>query len=73
MLHLAGYDHERDRGKMASTEERLRKFLHLPASLININREPQGNGRQGKTSKAALGRKIPTTKAAGKSRSKEAR
>jgi probable rRNA maturation factor len=73
MLHLAGYDHERDRGKMASTEERLRKFLHLPASLINRNREPQGNGRQPRTSKAKLGRKFSMTKATAKSSLKRAR
>lgn len=34
MLHLAGYDHERDRGQMARREERLRHRLGLPASLI---------------------------------------
>jgi len=73
MLHLAGYDHERDRGKMAIAEERLRKFLHLPASLINRNREPRWNGRQRNLSNAAPGRRISMTKTAGKSRSKEAR
>ena len=34
LLHLAGYDHEADEGEMARTEERLRKKLGLPASLI---------------------------------------
>jgi len=34
ILHLAGYDHERDNGKMARTEERLRRALGLPAALI---------------------------------------
>jgi probable rRNA maturation factor len=37
MLHLAGYDHERDNGEMASRENALRKELHLPASLIGRN------------------------------------
>jgi probable rRNA maturation factor len=34
MLHLAGYDHERDNGEMAAWEDRLRRQLRLPASLI---------------------------------------
>ena len=44
LLHLAGYDHERDHGEMARTEERLRKSLRLPAGLIDRSREPEGNG-----------------------------
>jgi probable rRNA maturation factor len=34
MLHLAGYDHESDRGQMARREERLRRELGLTDSLI---------------------------------------
>jgi len=34
MLHLAGYDHERDNGKMARKESRLRRQLRLEGSLI---------------------------------------
>ena len=34
MLHLAGYDHERDNGHMAAKEARLRAQLKLPSSLI---------------------------------------
>jgi len=34
MLHLAGYDHESDNGRMAKAEARLRARLKLPASLI---------------------------------------
>jgi len=34
VLHLAGYDHERDNGRMARTEERLRDQLGLPTALI---------------------------------------
>jgi probable rRNA maturation factor len=33
LLHLAGYDHETDRGEMASKEERLRRALRLTGSL----------------------------------------
>ena len=35
MLHLAGYDHESDNGRMARAEARLRSRLKLPASLID--------------------------------------
>jgi len=34
ILHLAGYDHERDNGKMARKEAELRRALKLPAALI---------------------------------------
>jgi probable rRNA maturation factor len=34
ILHLAGYDHERDNGAMAKKEQGLRISLGLPVSLI---------------------------------------
>jgi probable rRNA maturation factor len=34
ILHLAGYDHERDRGEMAEKEILLRRRLALPVALI---------------------------------------
>lgn len=34
MLHLAGYDHERDNGAMARKEQRLRRTMKLPVALI---------------------------------------
>jgi probable rRNA maturation factor len=34
MLHLAGYDHEVDKGQMAKIEKRLRAQLKLPQGLI---------------------------------------
>ncbi len=34
LLHLAGYDHETDQGRMARKEARLRTELGLPESLI---------------------------------------
>ncbi len=37
LLHLAGYDHERDKGEMARREERLRRVLRLPVGLIERN------------------------------------
>jgi len=34
ILHLAGFDHERDNGEMARKEARLRRTLGLPGALI---------------------------------------
>ena len=34
LLHLAGFDHERDTGEMAAREAELRQELGLPTSLI---------------------------------------
>jgi probable rRNA maturation factor len=34
ILHLAGYDHESDKGEMADKEQRLRMRLGLPTALI---------------------------------------
>ncbi|HSA92704.1 MAG TPA: rRNA maturation RNase YbeY [Terriglobales bacterium] len=39
-LHLAGYDHERDRGQMARREQRLRRQFRLPTGLIERERKP---------------------------------
>jgi probable rRNA maturation factor len=40
LLHLAGYDHETDNGKMARREDSLRKRLGLPVALIGRNGDP---------------------------------
>jgi len=37
VLHLAGYDHEKDAGAMARKEAALRQSLGLPAGLIERN------------------------------------
>ena len=34
LLHLAGFDHERDNGTMARKEQKLRRALGLPVGLI---------------------------------------
>jgi probable rRNA maturation factor len=34
ILHLRGFDHERDQGEMARLEQRLRRKLRLPIGLI---------------------------------------
>jgi probable rRNA maturation factor len=39
LLHLLGYDHERDQGAMGAIEDRLRRQAGLPAGLIS--RPPQ--------------------------------
>jgi probable rRNA maturation factor len=44
ILHLAGYDHERDQGEMARRESSLRRALGLPEGLIERN----GPGLRGK-------------------------
>jgi len=59
LLHLAGYDHERDHGQMQRKEESLRRALGLPAGLIARNgtdamkaRSPsKGIGGSSKTSR----------------------
>jgi probable rRNA maturation factor len=43
MLHLAGYDHENDNGRMARLERKLRDRLGLPASLIDRAGAPAGS------------------------------
>lgn len=45
MLHLAGYDHERDNGEMASRETALRRKLKLPGALTERS-EPFNRARR---------------------------
>ena len=40
LLHLAGMDHEIDKGEMAAREAELRKDLKLPATLIERVSQP---------------------------------
>jgi probable rRNA maturation factor len=46
LLHLAGYDHDRDDGEMARKEQRLRKKLRLPIGLIERNGRLRGAGKK---------------------------
>ena len=39
LLHLAGYDHEQDRGEMRRRENLLRKQFDLPAGLVARSRK----------------------------------
>jgi probable rRNA maturation factor len=45
LLHLAGYDHESDRGEMTKLEGRLRRKLLLPAALIERAAAKKGGMR----------------------------
>ena len=47
VLHLSGYDHERDDGEMARTELNLRKEMKLPAGLIERREELNRKDREG--------------------------
>ena len=49
MLHLAGFDHERDRGQMARKEERLRRELNLSDGLIRRIERKQAVDRRPST------------------------
>jgi probable rRNA maturation factor len=67
VLHLAGYDHERDDGKMAGKETKLRQFLGLPAGLIERNGQsgiPNRNGFLGGAQRKAAGGGARATRAA---------
>jgi probable rRNA maturation factor len=44
LLHLAGYDHERDQGQMRRRESRLRRQFALPAGLVERSRRAQQGG-----------------------------
>ena len=47
ILHLRGYDHERDQGQMANIEQQLRQKLRLPVGLIERTGLPKGKvGRE---------------------------
>ena len=60
MLHLAGYDHESDNGRMARAESRLRSQLKLPVSLIDRTHSSGRSAKAKPTVKAR--RKLATNK-----------
>lgn len=53
ILHLAGYDHERDNGKMARKEANLRQTLNLPLALI----ERSGSRQRPNAMRRKIGRR----------------
>ena len=73
ILHLAGFDHERDNGEMARTEARLRRTLRLPAGLIErVHHEPRRPARSQPTRFQST-RFQPTTRPSSKLRRRPAR
>src|SRR3982751_5501604 len=48
LLHLAGYDHEKDNGVMERKEQRLRTSLGLSSSLIERNQNFKPGKRMSK-------------------------
>jgi probable rRNA maturation factor len=77
MLHLAGYDHESDNGRMARAEARLRSQLKLTASLIDRthsgDKSPKAQPTVTKTKSASSSRKpgAPKRVTSSASRSKQ--
>lgn len=65
MLHLAGYDHERDRGRMLRRERRLRAELHLAAGLIE-------RAHAGRAAGASLARAAESGEVSGSARRRRA-
>jgi len=63
VLHLAGYDHESDRGEMARLEEQLRRKLRLPVALIERTVAPARakTARTGAPKKRPLAAKLRST------------
>jgi probable rRNA maturation factor len=63
LLHLAGYDHDRDNGQMAMKEARLRKAFGLPVGLIERNRRQEQKlltATDPKSSRRAQRKSLPT-------------
>lgn len=46
LLHLAGYDHEADKGEMTAREAELRQELRLPAGLIERTHGAQAGNKK---------------------------
>ncbi len=69
VLHLAGHDHESDKGEMAALEERLRTKLHLPAALIaRSSQKEKASSQKEKRPGARRARPVRTPVKAGAAR-----
>ena len=53
ILHLAGFDHERDNGEMARKEAELRRALGLPAALIERVTPERATHERGKSERVS--------------------
>jgi probable rRNA maturation factor len=74
MLHLAGYDHETDGGKMAQRERKLRKSLGLQDSLIErANSKPKASTTKKKAAAQKEVRMSTARASAGQARSRAAK
>lgn len=58
LLHLAGFDHERDNGVMARKEQQLRRALGLNAGLIERNKPAAAEQAKRRANAGGLGRRI---------------
>jgi probable rRNA maturation factor len=63
ILHLAGFDHERDNGQMARKELKLRRQLKLPVGLTERMQQPDPArttfNRRGRKERSAAARRTP--------------
>jgi probable rRNA maturation factor len=60
LLHLAGYDHETDKGRMARRERALREQFDLPAGLIQRSGEGKAARPAAKKSTRAKATRVKT-------------
>ena len=59
LLHLAGYDHENDGGRMARRERQLRQRLRLPVGLIERAGSPARSPEKGRKPATRRARSSP--------------
>jgi probable rRNA maturation factor len=57
LLHLAGFDHERDNGEMARREATLRKTLGLPVALIERSKPERSQPERSKPERSTRTRR----------------
>jgi probable rRNA maturation factor len=58
LLHLAGFDHERDNGVMARKEQQLRRALGLNAGLIERNKPAAAEDEKLRANAGSLRRRV---------------
>ncbi len=68
ILHLAGFDHERDNGEMARKEATLRRALRLPAALIERVKPERVKPERVKPERVKPGRVQPSRRQSSKLR-----
>ena len=70
VLHLSGYDHERDDGQMARAEANLRKEMKLPVGLIERREDVKASNRKDRQGAQSARRKAVTLNAGGGTRAR---